>query len=42
MKKTNIKRGMVQYDLTVPSKNRVRKTLRKGIGSHEVGPKWNE
>jgi hypothetical protein len=33
---------MTQYDLTVLSKSRVRKTLRKGIGNHEVGPKRNE
>ena len=33
---------MVQDDLTVLSKSKARKTLRKGIGNHEVGPKWNE
>ncbi len=38
MKKTSIKRGMTQHDLTVMSKSRVRKTLRKDIGNLEVGP----
>jgi hypothetical protein len=33
---------MTQYDLTVLSKNRVRKTLGEGVGNHEVGPKRNE
>jgi hypothetical protein len=42
VKKTSVKRGMDQHDLTVLSKRRVRKTLRKVIGNHEVGPKRNE
>ncbi len=34
---------MAHHDVTVLSKNRVRKTLRrKGVGNHEVGPKSNE
>ena len=40
----SVKRSMSHHDLTVLSKNRdrVRKTLGKCIGNHEVSPKKNE
>jgi hypothetical protein len=33
---------LAQHDLAVLRKDRVRKTLGKGVGNHEVGPKRNE
>ncbi len=42
MKKTSVKGGMTQHDLTVLSKSSSRKTLRNDIDNHEVGPKRSE
>jgi hypothetical protein len=42
VKKTIVNRGMTQHDLTVLSKIRTRKTLRKDIDKHDMGPKRSE
>jgi hypothetical protein len=41
VKKTFEKRSMTEHNFTVLCKNSTGKALGKGVGDHEVGPKWN-